>query len=52
MKWQLNNRSINFLFKYKMNYINYYIIKTTVKKTILKDYINNIKTYIFILLLL
>ena len=34
MKWPSNNRSINFLFKYKMNYINYYIIKMTVK---LKD---------------
>ena len=30
MKW-LSNRSINFLFKYKMDYINYYIIKMTVK---------------------
>jgi len=35
MKWPSNNRLINFLFKYKMNYINYYIIKTAVK---LKDY--------------
>jgi len=25
MKWPSNNRSINFLFKYKMDYINYYI---------------------------
>jgi len=33
MKWS-NNRSINFLFKYEMDYINYYIIKTAVK---LKD---------------
>ena len=51
MKWPSNNsRSIIFLFKYKMNYINY-IIKTAVK---LKecDYINIVKTYIFIMLLL
>jgi len=42
-KMKSNNKSINFLFKYKMNYINYYIIKMVVK---LKDYINIVKTYI------
>jgi len=31
----IDHKSINFLLKYKMNYINYYIIKTAVK---LKDY--------------
>jgi len=51
MKWPSNNRSIDFLFKYKMNYINYYIIKMAVKLKKLY-YINIVKTYIFILLLL
>ena len=50
MKWP-NNRSINFLFKYKMNYINYYIIKTVVKlkDTVLHKYCKNLYFYIIII---
>jgi len=50
MKWSSNNRSINFLFKYKMN-INYCIIKKATVK--LKDcttykYCKNLYFYIII----
>ena len=51
MKWPSNNRSINFLFKYKMNYINYYIIKMTVNlKTVLHKYCKNSYFYIIIII--